>query len=524
MQTSQQSRTVQISCLACFLFILISSSIGLCEDAPHANQRKAIYLYRNDSGKVFYCSFFGDLITDDDLKIVQAHKDIEILSFYGTRTTGKGLEFANDLKKLKVLTFIGTALNDDCAEHLPSLVELESFLVSSHSSYPDCLLPEPIQGMPDFNDSGVSDKTVRALLECKKLKTYRLDATHISNESLTNLLSKKDVDFISLSNCELNENQSKLISESHAHGLAFDNCQVPVVFYREISEGKNELTQVYLRGMEFTLESATQLSKKRTLKLVEIDADNLTRDLRNLFDEHLPFTELRAASLPSELRLHQGDRKPTLNEAIAFTRMMRLPSISLKCHFDLENHTLKSLIFDTSKSSPKDATLELALPHLMYFQTIDYLTINHKQFIEPRLLVFENMKRLSAIDLSHTNVGDGFAETLLRKYKDSDELTQLILENTGVTDKGVKTLSMIQSIERLNIAGTKVTDAGIESLVNLQNLKALDLTGVTTITDQSVEYIAKMDNLSEIVLRGTVISSGMIRKLSQSNPSLEVSD
>jgi hypothetical protein len=67
----------------------------------------------------------------------------------------------------------------------------------------------------------------------------------------------------------------------------------------------------------------------------------------------------------------------------------------------------------------------------------------------------------------------------LKELKDLQQLTDLALDSTQVTDAGLKELKDLKQLTALNLDGcNKVTDAGLKELKELKQLTRLDLTGV----------------------------------------------
>jgi internalin A len=64
------------------------------------------------------------------------------------------------------------------------------------------------------------------------------------------------------------------------------------------------------------------------------------------------------------------------------------------------------------------------------------------------------------------------------------------LFNTKVTDAGLKDLTALEGLQKLNLSGTQVTDAGLKELGALKNLKILYLIN-TKVTGGGVAELQK---------------------------------
>lgn len=96
------------------------------------------------------------------------------------------------------------------------------------------------------------------------------------------------------------------------------------------------------------------------------------------------------------------------------------------------------------------------------------------------------------------------------------EMRRLILDGTGVTDKGLAYLRNLTKLERLSIhapiSSTPISDKGLKHLQGLTNLKLLHL-GCSTITDRGLRYLAQMKKLSYLNLRASQVGNGQLKIL-----------
>jgi mono/diheme cytochrome c family protein len=104
------------------------------------------------------------------------------------------------------------------------------------------------------------------------------------------------------------------------------------------------------------------------------------------------------------------------------------------------------------------------------------------------------------LDLAKTQVTDAGLEQLASMK----QLKELHLENTAITDAGLAKLATLLELEYLNLYGTKVTDAGLKSLGVLTKLKKLYL-WQTAVTKAGVVDLRK-------VLASTQINSGWTKE------------
>ena len=79
------------------------------------------------------------------------------------------------------------------------------------------------------------------------------------------------------------------------------------------------------------------------------------------------------------------------------------------------------------------------------------------------------------------------------------------LQNTKVTDAGLKHLEGLTKLRDINLGGTKVTDAGLEHLKGLTNLQSLFL-GRTKVTDAALEHLRGLPQLRWLNLEGIKVT------------------
>jgi len=82
----------------------------------------------------------------------------------------------------------------------------------------------------------------------------------------------------------------------------------------------------------------------------------------------------------------------------------------------------------------------------------------------------------------------------------------------GVTDEGLRHLSGMRTLKRLDLSGTSITDRGLEVLRHLPALENLSLSG-TAITDAGARELAHCHSLARLDLGWTRTGDGAIRAL-----------
>jgi Leucine-rich repeat (LRR) protein len=65
----------------------------------------------------------------------------------------------------------------------------------------------------------------------------------------------------------------------------------------------------------------------------------------------------------------------------------------------------------------------------------------------------------------------------------------LNLDNTRITDEGLKHLAGMTQLEELNLSNTQVTDAGVASLAKFRALKTLKLNQCLSVSSEAIEQL-----------------------------------
>lgn len=102
-----------------------------------------------------------------------------------------------------------------------------------------------------------------------------------------------------------------------------------------------------------------------------------------------------------------------------------------------------------------------------------------------------------------------------------ENIAQLDLGRTAVTDAGLKTVASLPRLAQLDLRQTKVTDAGLESLTALKNLQTLNLVG-TAVTDAGLKQLAAIKSLKSVYLWNSKATEAGAKQLTASIKGLKV--
>lgn len=103
-----------------------------------------------------------------------------------------------------------------------------------------------------------------------------------------------------------------------------------------------------------------------------------------------------------------------------------------------------------------------------------------------------------------------------------ENIVQLDLGRTIITDGAMKTIGQLPRLVSLDLRQTKITDAGLEALVGLKNLQSINLYG-TEITDAGLKHLAKIKSLKNVYLWQSKATKAGVKQLIAAIPGLKAS-
>lgn len=167
----------------------------------------------------------------------------------------------------------------------------------------------------------------------------------------------------------------------------------------------------------------------------------------------------------------------------------------------LQKEEQKKIIVPDIPSVPAPKANEAALKKLRDIGVI----------VEP---VARNTNYLFASFVTATSFDDRRVQWLLPL---KDQLIELKLGNTLVTDSALQTISQLKNLMRLQLDHTKVTDKGMVALKSLENLRYLNLVA-TQVTAQGILELKNLRNLQSIYLYQTAMKKADWNDLKKAFP------
>lgn len=103
-----------------------------------------------------------------------------------------------------------------------------------------------------------------------------------------------------------------------------------------------------------------------------------------------------------------------------------------------------------------------------------------------------------------------------------ENIVQLDLGRTIVTDAALKTVAELPRLISLDLRQTKITDAGLEALTALKKVETINLYG-TEISDAGLKHLAKIKSLKNVYLWQSKATEAGVKQLVAAIPGLKAS-
>lgn len=162
------------------------------------------------------------------------------------------------------------------------------------------------------------------------------------------------------------------------------------------------------------------------------------------------------------------------------------------------------------------------MEQLRFFPDLETLRCLDAQVDDEFVKRLDQFPRLRVLGFFNAPITDTGLATLAKSAM-GQELRQLLLGRTMITDRGLKSVAQLPRLYLLELSGTRVTDAGLHELSKLAPLKVLRFRG-TAVTDQGLSQLAGLSKLMLISIGGSRVTPSGITELRKRIPGLVVTD
>ena len=147
---------------------------------------------------------------------------------------------------------------------------------------------------------------------------------------------------------------------------------------------------------------------------------------------------------------------------------------------------------------------------LSSYEEITDLSLEGTQLSEEDLTTLAQLPKLEWLNLYQTKIGNTGARILSQ----SKSIKLLPLGKSGINDQAMLYIGQMKQLTYLGLRGNPVTDVSAPHLANLTNLEGLYL-GKTRVTDKTVKMISYLPRLSKLWLHDLNISDDCTGDLSK---------
>ncbi|MDA7950947.1 MAG: hypothetical protein MPJ24_05605 [Pirellulaceae bacterium] len=189
---------------------------------------------------------------------------------------------------------------------------------------------------------------------------------------------------------------------------------------------------------------------------------------------------------------------------------------NLKTLAKLTDHSYEKLDLEYQKYlNVTDADFEFLRPGDQLFN----LSLGHTEVTDKALAKLEVYPNLLWLDLSHAQISDKGVESLATLK----ELKQLNLESTPISADSISHLKGLTALRELDFSNTSLNDDSLAHLSEMKDLEVLWLFG-TKATDQGLVHLESLKNLKHLLVQETAITREGFLKLKRKLPKLLIGD
>ena len=322
------------------------------------------------------------------------------------------------------------------------------------------VLSELEMGRMDLKSELVTDTTLRTLREIGLLHALQKGNAIKSDDELKTL----NLSSTSVTDAGLKE----LAGLRHLTSLSLNETKVTDVGMKEVG-GLKSLQEIGLFDTKVTGAGLKELAGLKNLSSLYLKEDQITdMTLRSLREIGLLYVIMQARGKTIGVRPKSPDDIVSL-----MLSETKVTDEGLKEVTGLKNLKLLWLKNEQITDAALRTLRENGLLHTLVGKM-------QKQGGAPM-----SADDIEAVYLNNTRVTDNG----LKELAGLNNLTELFLDfNTQVTDGGLKELAGMKNLQKLSLFSTKVTDVGLKELVGLTNLQELNV-GLTKVTDAGVRQL-----------------------------------
>ena len=387
---------------------------------------------------LYRACFLALLVTVSSLSLAKAEDPSDqATAIKKIEALGGDVERAINSNSIVTISLVGCSklTNDDlsCLKFLPDVTEL--LLAGA---------------------SGISDKGLNQIIQCKELRSLGLARTGVTDEGMKTIANLKKLEHLQLSHTTISDKGiANLKRLPNLQSLVLLNTSVANDGLKELAEFKS-LATINVRQSRVTEDGLNWLRKNRP----QLECES-------------PFVAQGAIFAQAPATTVAQAPAPTLEPQANDTEEQRASLKKLKTlDGSVERDEAGNVtdIFLIGSTRLKDNDLEL----VKAFPEIRGLYLGRTSITGEGLKYVSNFKNLRTIGLIGTKVVD----ESLKNLSKLGQLEALFLEETSISDVGVANLNRLPGLRELLLGNTKITDETLKELAEFPSLSAVTLQGV----------------------------------------------
>lgn len=343
----------------------------------------------------------------------------------------------------------------------------------------------------DLHGTAITDAGFAQLRGLKSLKKLNLMGVNVTDASMDIVAGFKELEELNLYRTKVsNAGVSRLKGLSH---LAEIDLRYSRVGRGGIDELRAALPSARLRFVEQTVRAKASPAASKTVQdtvtlagtgVTDADLAKLSTSIRNL---NLEATEIGDAGLANLSRLTALEELVLDSTSVSDTGLAYLKTLSNLRRLRLANTYVEGD----------------GLTHLLSLARLVDLNLTGSPVGNSTIEILARFPALRRLSLQSTDIADGV------KLDELQQITELDLAATDLTDAGIPPLAKLQNLRILILRDARFTDKGLPNLSSLTSLESLDLIR-TRISDKGMPDLAAMHGLKTLLLDyGEIYDAGL---------------
>ena len=354
--------------------------------------------------------------------------------------------------------------------------------------------------IPIVRNQPLHDKCMQHIAHLTGLKNLWLSGTRTTTESMKHITKLQSLEFLVPPTGLTNKGLSYVAQLESLKGLYFVENRVTNEGLNRYLPTMTKLEKLSLWSGQISDAGLVHLSDLPLLRYLSLNSGNFTdaglvylKDvptLKILDLNHLPITDDGVRHLSG----HPGLEDLSLfNTEVTDRGLAYLKSIP----------SLKKLnIGKRNVDRENPAITDAGMVHLAQINSLEYLDLPYQGITDKGIALIANLKNLKHLWVCASSVSP-LTDKSMRYISQLHSLEKLIIGGTGFTDAGMDDLAKLTNLRELNLQADSITNEGLAKLKTLKSLEKISLS-CKKVTISGLSYLNALPNLVELEVRDVV--------------------